>query len=121
MEIGVTGAVGRANRIRATTHRAWRYVFEEREICLARKGDRNFSLQAAGLANINRVRVKWVISSITLPIPTSKRVIHTLPKDHGYGFGYGYWVSSGNLTHMDSLDYTYAIFVNLVATMVVFK
>ena len=38
-------------------------VFEEREICLARKGDRNFSLQAAGLANINRVRVKWVISS----------------------------------------------------------
>ena len=30
---------------------------------------------------------------IIVPIPTNKWIIHTLPKQHGYGFGYGHWLS----------------------------
>jgi len=30
---------------------------------------------------------------IIVPIPTNKWIIHALPKQHGYGFGYGHWLS----------------------------
>ena len=26
-------------------------------------------------------------------------IIHTLPKQHGYGFGYGHWLSSGIVSY----------------------
>lgn len=41
----------------------------------------------------------------TLPVPGSKWLIHTLPRECRYGFGHGYWVPAG-IVSLELIIYT---------------